>query len=194
MTTQPYERVPRILAREAPVDTRPGFCKCGCGERTALASRPDARRGRAAGEPLDFLCGHGNRAVSALWSVTGTGYETPCWLWTGTLNIAGYAYRNHRAGSRLVHRRHYEEAYGTVPPGLDLDHLCRVRRCVNPDHLEPVTRSENARRGAKTKLTVAAVREIRRSSESDLVLAARYGVAPGTIWNARSGNQWKDVA
>ena len=45
------------------------------------------------------------------------------------------------------HRVMYEEAYGPIPAGLELDHLCRNRWCVNPHHLEPVTRSENNHRG-----------------------------------------------
>jgi hypothetical protein len=93
--------------------------------------------------------------------------------------------------TELVHRQNYVDKFGHVEVGLDLDHLCRVRACVNPDHMEPVSRAINARRGAKTKLTQAAVDEIRLSTESDEVLADRYGVAPGTIWHVRSGTQWR---
>lgn len=67
-----------------------------------------------------------------------------CWLWTGGLNWKGYG----KAGENTsAHRRLYELLRGPIPVGLDLDHICRVRRCVNPDHLEPVTRKENIRRG-----------------------------------------------
>lgn len=48
----------------------------------------------------------------------------------------------------LTHRYSYERAEGPVPAGLELDHLCRVRSCVNPEHLEPVTHRENMRRGS----------------------------------------------
>lgn len=74
-----------------------------------------------------------------------------CWLWTGPLNPAtGYA--QIRMGGRggtyeLVHRWAYREAKGPIPKGRHLDHLCRVRHCVNPDHLEPVTARENVLRG-----------------------------------------------
>lgn len=72
----------------------------------------------------------------------------PCWLWTGARTGAGYGklYRNGRAVE--AHRVAYELFVGPIPPGLDLDHLCRNRACVNPAHLEPVTRSVNLRRGA----------------------------------------------
>ncbi len=76
-----------------------------------------------------------------------------CWLWLGELNSAGYgriSQGNNKIGKRvrsLAHRVSYELAKGPVPEGFDLDHLCRVPCCINPDHLEPVTRSENNRRG-----------------------------------------------
>jgi len=71
----------------------------------------------------------------------------PCWLWTGYLQPLGYA--RFRVGEKMiaVHRFAYETLVGPVPPGLDLDHLCRVRNGVNPAHLEPVTERENVLRG-----------------------------------------------
>lgn len=77
--------------------------------------------------------------------------ECDCWLWTGPKNPGGYAAFTctTREGpkTRSVHRLMYQMLVGTIPERMDLDHLCRVRHCVNPAHLEPVTRSENLRRG-----------------------------------------------
>lgn len=73
-----------------------------------------------------------------------------CWLWTGSKTRVGYGQmRVGGAGSRKtgVHRVAYELLVGRIPKGLDLDHLCRNTLCVNPDHLEPVTRKENLARG-----------------------------------------------
>jgi hypothetical protein len=70
-----------------------------------------------------------------------------CWLWRGAINPKGYGKWPRPDGSRLAHRRVYELVVGPIPAGLQLDHLCRVRACVNPAHLEPVTNRENARRG-----------------------------------------------
>lgn len=71
-----------------------------------------------------------------------------CWLWRGTIMPNGYGtFTSERGGSALAHRIAYELAKGPVPDGLPLDHLCRVRHCVNPAHLEPVTNQENLRRG-----------------------------------------------
>lgn len=72
-----------------------------------------------------------------------------CWIWTGALYPNGYG-QFKRANSRknvVAHRGFYELVHGPIQTGLDLDHLCRVRCCVNPDHLQPVTRRENLRRG-----------------------------------------------
>ena len=89
-----------------------------------------------------------------------------------------------------VHRVRFEEKYGLIPPGLDLDHLCRVRACVNPDHLEPVTNAENNRRGIKAKLTPDLVREIRESGESARSISRRLGISHTTVAAARRGKSW----
>jgi hypothetical protein len=70
-----------------------------------------------------------------------------CWLWTGRRDIGGYG--RLWVGDRDVpaHRWSYERFVGPIPEGLQVDHLCRVRECVNPAHLEPVTQAENIRRG-----------------------------------------------
>ena len=72
-----------------------------------------------------------------------------CWLWTGALNSGGYGSFSVDGRARSAHVVMYELFVGPVPNGLELDHLCRVRHCVNPDHLEPVTRRENIIRGMR---------------------------------------------
>ena len=69
-----------------------------------------------------------------------------CWLWNGGLSTSGYGTVYHNGRTRRAHRVIWEMRVGEVPGGLEFDHLCRVRCCVNPDHLELVTRSENIRR------------------------------------------------
>jgi HNH endonuclease len=74
-----------------------------------------------------------------------------CWLWTGDVSTYGYA--QFHLGSRAKritvkgHRLSYEMFLGPITEGMTLDHKCRVRRCVNPAHLEPVSARENVRRG-----------------------------------------------
>ncbi len=73
--------------------------------------------------------------------------ENGCWIWTSTLNNKGYARLFVNRKPILMHRWAYVFYKGTIPKGTELDHLCRVPRCVNPDHLEPVTHRENILRG-----------------------------------------------
>lgn len=70
-----------------------------------------------------------------------------CWLWTGRLDGGGYGDFWHSGRYSKAHRYSYEVLVGPIPDGMQLDHLCRTRHCVRPDHLEPVTQAENIRRG-----------------------------------------------
>jgi HNH endonuclease len=72
--------------------------------------------------------------------------STGCWLWTSALSDDGYGRFWLDGGPQQAHRAAYELLVGAIPDGLTIDHLCRVRHCVNPDHMEPVTIGENVRR------------------------------------------------
>lgn len=80
---------------------------------------------------------------------------TGCHVWTATLSSAGYGCFFVRDAGRqvLAHRFSYERSKGAIPAGLHIDHLCRNKKCVNPDHLEAVTRQENHRRAPWTPKT-----------------------------------------
>ena len=90
-----------------------------------------------------------NRAELARLNRNITTDPTGCWLWTGQLNSNGYAWGARGPGHtrRVIHRilwEHYKNQ--EVPEGMQLDHLCRVRNCVNPEHFEVVTPSQNTKR------------------------------------------------
>ena len=73
-----------------------------------------------------------------------------CWLWLGARTSSGYGnFWTRATGNIVAHRYAYESLVGPVPADMMLDHLCRVRHCVNPAHLEPVTNRENLRRGVQ---------------------------------------------
>ena len=68
----------------------------------------------------------------------------PCWLWLGGVTRDGYGKTGNP--TRLAHRVAYELVVGPIPEGLQIDHLCRERKCQRPTHMEPVTARENQRR------------------------------------------------
>ena len=72
--------------------------------------------------------------------------NTGCWLWEGALTD-GYGNTEYRRTKIKAHRFAYELLKGSIPIGMQIDHLCRMRCCVNPDHMEIVTQRMNARRG-----------------------------------------------
>jgi hypothetical protein len=74
-------------------------------------------------------------------------WETGCWEWAGGRNQGGYGQIQTDGGLRVVHRVSYKLLTGPIPDGLTLDHLCRVRHCLNPAHLEAVSMRVNTLRG-----------------------------------------------
>jgi hypothetical protein len=120
--------------------------------------------------------------------------STGCWNWNLRLDSAGYGSIRNTQGRGYAHRWVYEELVGPIPNGMQLDHLCRNRGCVNPAHLEPVTPRENTRRSSATKLTPADVVAIRAiSGMTQRAIAAQYDVSESLISLIRRGKHWADV-
>lgn len=119
-----------------------GYCGCGCGLQTNLAPFTDARVGWVKGQPLRFVRGHASAKTPVGLIDYIVDSESECWLWQRAIDRDGYGRRH----AKPAHRYIYERERGPIPDGLQLDHLCRTPRCVNPDHLEPVTAAENRRR------------------------------------------------
>ena len=178
--------MPAKIIGEGPNPT--GLCRCGCGGKTTIAKRSDSSTGNVVGTPYRYLRGHWNRS--------GPDFhvdESGCWIWQGHIGANGYGY-GHFAGSREVaHRGMYEQAVGDIPEGMQLDHLCGNRACVNPDHLEPVTPGENTRRGSLAKLTADDVRAIRASSESRSIIAAQFGISTHYVNKIRNRTVWAEL-
>jgi hypothetical protein len=104
-----------------------------------------------------------------------------CWLWIGSVGSHGYAQIGVESGTTIVHRILYEKAYGAIPKGLECDHLCRVRCCVNPDHIELVTRRENIKRGFSPCAKQMLQRHCKRGhplfGDNLITYKTKYGIA-----------------
>ena len=89
-----------------------------------------------------------------------------CWLWKGAHIPDGYGMFSKKSILILAHRFSYEYYHGKIPKGLVIDHLCRTKNCVNPDHLEAVTIWENCNRGIRKELKRFCKRGHLRSPEN----------------------------
>lgn len=85
----------------------------------------------------------GIRSLDDLFDRTIPEPNSGCWLWAGWVGRNGYAKPGAFGRYQLAHRLAYELAKGPIPKGLQIDHLCRVRSCVNPDHLRVATCQQN---------------------------------------------------
>lgn len=140
------------LKRKTPLGRRPrakdGLCECGCGGAPRIAPSTWAARGWVKGEPVHFISGHNTPrlGLDSYDEMPGP-LSTPCWIHRKVPNSKGYVQVRIAGRLQSAHRTLYECLVGPIADGLQLDHLCRTRNCVNPAHLEPVSCKENIERG-----------------------------------------------
>lgn len=122
---------------------------------------------------------------------------THCWNWTKGVSGTGYGIAWFEGKLLSAHRLSYTLHKGQIPDKFDIDHLCRNKRCINPDHLEAVSHAENNRRGSSTKLNEMQVRRIKFSLRNGLftqaMLARFYGVSDRTIRDIKTGVSWREI-
>lgn len=177
-------------------DIPAGLCQCGCGRQTEIAPTTRADRGWIKGQPKRFVGHHAVRLcgvalnLDEAWELD---HATGCWIWQRA-TAGGYGYVRVQGVLHPAHRVFYERQHGRIPEGLHIDHLCRNRRCVNPDHLEPVTCAQNVRRGANVRLTeeiVAEIRSRRANGESIRSIGRAVDVPHGYVSRIVNGFAWK---
>ena len=127
--------------------------------------------------------------MTELFTVEDRGYETPCWIWNLYVNANGYGQVCRNGRTLKAHRWVYEDLVGEIGE-QQVDHLCKERSCVNPDHMELVDNAENTRRGNRAKLTHEQAEAIKKSSLSTKDLTEIYGVSKSAIKRIRAGTAW----
>lgn len=188
-----------------------GLCRCGCGERTNIATRNEARRGHVKGLPQPFVQGHtstrgslAERFEAKVDRSPGLGPNGDCHLWTAATTEFGYGVLTlggRGSGQRVTHRIAWFLATGAWPD-LQVLHSCDTPACVRFDHLFLGTQADNmADMHAKgraavgeehgwAKLTKAEVRAIRASEASVPEIVTEFGVSRGHVYRLRSGGRW----
>ena len=105
-----------------------------------------------------------------------------------------YGRLTRKGKSMPAHKYMYEKKHGQVPEGMELDHLCRVTLCVNPDHLEAVTHTQNMRRASNTRLTMDIANEIRddyAQGATQVQIAKEYNISQEHTSRIILGKSWK---
>lgn len=184
-------------ARAMPEPNPSGLCMCGCGEKTPIAKYTHLGQGVVKGKPTRFVRSHVMPTDHFDGSHHRVHPETGCWEWQKTLGSNGYGQAWHKHGKVAAHRLFYERYVGPIPDGLEIDHLCRNRKCVNPAHLEAVPRVVNLRRGSGTILNEDDVRKIRKMWATGKYrrkdIAKMFGIASTTVQQVVHRHNWKDV-
>lgn len=170
-----------------------GLCQCGCGERTNIILRNHTSTKRVKGEFSQFIIGH--RRITKPEYVINP--QTGCWEWQLSKSSTGYGSRRINYQTINMHKFYYEKYKGIVPNGLVLDHLCKNRGCVNPEHLEAVTQTTNCQRGKQAKLTWIQIRQIRNlysvRAFTQKMLTEIFGVSLSTIQKTIHNKRWKEM-
>lgn len=173
-----------------------GYCWCGCGERTPIAACSRPELGHIEGEPVRFIRGHSSRRYKN-WVVEDRGHTSPCWIWRGRRDGVGYGqlYENNKLVG--AHRLWYKRHRGELADDEHIHHLCGVRLCVNPDHLEKMTAQEHhslhSRGSANPNhrislLTVEAIRILLKDGTlTQFEIAECFGVAQTTVSKIKRG-------
>lgn len=171
------------------------ICECGCGQIVGICERNDTSRGWVKGQPKRFVNGHCLRQFDKpiKYDVTDNG----CWEWLLYIRDDGYGQVKADGRTQLAHRWMYETLRGVdLPDEVFLDHTCRNRKCVNPSHLEPVTFTENIRRGLRPIIDLDFARLLRNQYASgnytQHALAEIYGISRSTVAAVVQCRIWRE--
>lgn len=119
-----------------------------------------------------------------------------CWIWNLSKGIGGYGQIRRNNKRYTAHRFFFETLNGPVPKGFELDHLCRNRACVNPNHLEVVSRQVNTQRGDIAVFNPATVKKARKMFDSGIRIidiASCLKIHKNTVSAVVHRQTWKNI-
>lgn len=157
-------------------------CGCGCNQPVH--------------PPYRYCKGHARRKSPLEYIPEDRGYISPCWIWQRSTNRNGYgmSWDCNQKRTRPAHCILYERHRQPIPEGMTVDHLCKVKCCINPDHLEVVTRRENSQRGMNSRLDIYKVSRMRYLKTIGVhyaELSKIFGVSWQTARMICLGKKWK---
>lgn len=120
-----------------------------------------------------------------------------CIEWPHCVTRNGYGQIRRNGQAQYVHRVLYEQYHGPIAKGLVIDHLCGVKACINPLHLEAVTQRENCIRGRRTRMTWEKVRELRQLNIEGVpinTLSNKFSMSERQVRTIVKGEQWRNTA
>lgn len=205
--------------QETPNAISYGYCQCGCGQKTTIASHTDNRHGAVKGQPRRYRPGHNNsqRTIPLairFWRHVNIAGPDDCWEWQAGRDDKGYGHTEIDGHTVHAHRVAYELTVGPIPHHLFACHTCNNPSCCNPAHTYPGTNADNVHDAmiAETfsppphfigtqhhsaKLTEDQVRQIREQyadgTQNQYQLAATFGVTKRAIWAIIHRKTWIHV-
>lgn len=128
-----------------------GLCLCGCGQPAPIAKHTNRLCGILKGHPVRYCSGHNNAKYGPVSPVEYIADDNGCWIWQRAMLDDGYGMLN----GRRAHREIYERIKGKIPEGMELHHICEVRKCVNPEHLQVISKPDHAKLHQATRVSLA---------------------------------------
>lgn len=169
-----------------------GFCHCNCEKETSICCNNDKFSGRIRGVPFLYCKGHRNTYIIPF----VINLDTGCWDWQKSKVKGGYGRVYNKGKSVPAHKFYYEEKFGEIPENYEMHHKCGNPGCVNPDHLEAITHTENIRHRNFTKLSMEKAKEIREMYSTGNYLqreiAVLYGVCRQTVNYLIQDKTWRE--